>query len=67
VRDGYELVVAAGPEGPTARVPGQEPIPLLATGDGGIAFEGLATTLRFDGPGSAVLRQGTQEWSLTRR
>jgi CubicO group peptidase (beta-lactamase class C family) len=66
VREGYELTVTAAAGGACVSVPGQEPIPLLMAGDGAVALEGLATTLRFDGPGSAVVRQGTQEWKLER-
>jgi hypothetical protein len=66
VREGYGLTVTAEVRGACVSVPGQEPIPLLMAGDGAVAPEGLATTLRFDGPGSAVVRQGTQEWKLER-
>src|SRR5262249_22474170 len=64
VRPGYALTVTPGPGGPTARVPTQPPIPLLA-GDGGrLVLEGLATELTFNAPGAARLRQGAEEWGL---
>jgi hypothetical protein len=67
VRPGYDLTVAGGPGGPTVRVPGQDPIPLLGGQDGLFVLDGLvATTLEFTGAGAAVLRQGREEWRLHR-
>lgn len=66
MREGYELTVTTGPDGASVRVPGHEPIPLLAAGGGTLPLEGLASTLRFDQPETARLRQGTQEWKLDR-
>jgi hypothetical protein len=41
-------------------------IPLLGRDDGCFALEGLATNLRFTPEGGAVLRQGPEEWTLSR-
>jgi CubicO group peptidase (beta-lactamase class C family) len=66
VRAGYDLTVAGGPDGPTVRVPGQEPIPLLGGTQGRFVLEGLvATSLEFR-DGGAVLRQGREELRLRR-
>jgi hypothetical protein len=66
VRPGYELIVTDAPGGPAVTVPGQPPIPLLGGDDGCFPLEGLATSLRFIPEGGAVLRQGPEEWTLSR-
>jgi CubicO group peptidase (beta-lactamase class C family) len=66
LRPGYDLTVAAGVDGPTVQVPGQEPVPLLGGDDARFALEGLAASLEFTVAGEAVLRQGEEEWRLRR-